>query len=193
MIKQFLSAEDILLDSYRLAVNIYKSGFRPDFIVGLWRGGSPVGIAVQDCLEYLGVTTNHISLRTSYRGLSSYNEMVEQHESIRVHGTQYLLDNLESHHKLLIVDDVYSTGLNVQAVISRLEKKTRRNMPEDVRIATLWRKPSSQRVERTPDFYVHTTEDWLVLPYELDGLDQSEIQVEKPFVKAIADKYQITL
>jgi hypoxanthine-guanine phosphoribosyltransferase len=119
--------------------------------------------------------------------------MVEQHESIRVHGTQYLLDNLESHHKLLIVDDVYSTGLNVQAVISRLEKKTRRNMPEDVRIATLWRKPSSQRVERTPDFYVHTTEDWLVLPYELDGLDQSEIQVEKPFVKAIADKYQITL
>lgn len=193
MIKQFLSAEDILLDSYRLAVNIYKSGFRPDFIVGLWRGGSPVGIAVQDCLEYLGVTTNHISLRTSYRGLSSYNEMVEQHESIRVHGTQYLLDNLESHHKLLIVDDVYSTGLNVQAVISRLEKKTRRNMPEDVRIATLWRKPSSQRVERTPDFYVHATEDWLVLPYELDGLDQSEIQVEKPFVKAIADKYQITL
>ncbi len=192
MIKQFLSAEDILLDSYHLAVKIYKSGFRPDFIVGLWRGGSPVGIAVQDCLEYLGVKTNHISLRTSYRGLSSYNEMVKQHENIRVHGTQYLLDNLESHHKLLIVDDVYSTGLNVQAVISRLEKKTRRNMPDEVKIATLWRKPSCERVNRTPDFYIHSTEDWLVLPYELDGLDQSEITIEKHFVKAIADKYQIT-
>ncbi len=191
MIKQFLTAEDILLDSYRLAAKIYKSGFRPDFIVGLWRGGSPVGIAVQDCLEYLGVKTNHISLRTSYRGLSSYNAMVEQHKNIRVHGTQYLLDNLESHHKLLIVDDVYSTGLNVQAVISRLEKKTRRNMPQEVKIATLYRKPSFERVERAPDFYIHSTEDWLVLPYELDGLDQSEITIEKPFIKEIADQYNI--
>ena len=36
-----------------------------DFIVGLWRGGSPVGIGVQDCLEYLGVETDHIAIRTS--------------------------------------------------------------------------------------------------------------------------------
>ncbi|GAB2190845.1 phosphoribosyltransferase [Sessilibacter sp. MAH2] len=191
MIKKYLDAETVLLDSYRLAEIIYRSGFRPDFIVGLWRGGSPVGIAVQDCLEFLGIKTDHISLRTSYRGLSSYNSMVEKHENIRVHGTQYLLDNLESHHKLLIVDDVYSTGLNVQAVLNRLQKKTRRNMPEDVKIATLWRKPSLERVERKPDFYVHETEDWLVFPYELDGLTEQEIGQEKSFVHKICEKYNI--
>lgn len=192
MIKRFLKAEDVLLDSYRLAANIYDSGFRPDFIVGLWRGGSPVGIAVQDCLEYLGVETDHISIRTSYRGLTSYESMVAQHENIRVHGTQYLLNRLESHHKLLLVDDVYSTGLNLDAVIRRLNAKTRRNMPQDVRIATLWYKPKTNRVNRRPDYYLHTTEDWLVLPYELDGLTTREIATHKPFTQDLLKLYNIS-
>ncbi|WP_317928591.1 phosphoribosyltransferase [Halioxenophilus sp. WMMB6] len=192
MIKRFITAEEVTLDSYRLAAQIYQSGFRPDFIVGLWRGGSPVGIAVQDCLEYLGVATDHISIRTSYRGLSSYQSMVDQHENIRVHGTQYLLDRLESFHKLLIVDDVYSTGLNLDAVIRRLQNKTRRNMPEDVRIASLWFKPNRLRVERQPDYYLHTTDDWLVLPYELDGLTDEEIKQHKPFVSELVARYGIS-
>lgn len=192
MIKRFLNAEDVLLDSYRLATNIRASGFRPDFIVGLWRGGSPVGIAVQDCLEYLGVETDHISIRTSYRGLTSYESMVEQHENIRVHGTQYLLDRLESHHKLLLVDDVYSTGLNLDAVIRRLRAKTRRNMPREVRIATLWFKPNNVRVERRPDYYLRTTNDWLVLPYELEGLSKHEISQHKPFIADLLKLYNIT-
>ncbi len=192
MIKCFLEPEDVLLDSYRLANLVYQSGFKPDFIVGLWRGGSPVGIAVQDYLEYLGVKTDHISIRTSYRGLSSYASMVEQHENIRVHGTQYLLDNLESHHKLLLVDDVYSTGLNLDAVIQRLRTKTRRNMPQDVRIAALWFKPDKLRVTRKPDYFLHTTQDWLVLPYELDGLTETEIQQHKPYVAQLAERYQLS-
>ena len=34
---------------------ILKSGFNPDFIVGVWRGGTPVGIAVQEFLDYFGL------------------------------------------------------------------------------------------------------------------------------------------
>ena len=110
MDKLFISAEEQLLDSYRLGVKIHASGFRPDFIVGLWRGGSPVGIGVQDCLEYLGVKTDHISIRTSYTGMTTYTDMIENESGIRVHGLQYLLENLEADKNLLIVDDVYSTG-----------------------------------------------------------------------------------
>ena len=47
MNRKFVAANDLLLDSFQLAANIYKSGFKPDFLVGLWRGGSAVGIAVQ--------------------------------------------------------------------------------------------------------------------------------------------------
>lgn len=188
MKKTFIDAEELLLDSYRLAVRIYERGFRPDFIIGLWRGGSPVGIAVQDCLEYLGVQTDHISIRTSYRGMSSYEDMIEKEENIRVHGLQYVFDNLNNSDALLIVDDVYGTGLSVRAVIERISDKTRKNMPEDVRIAAPWYKPGKNRTGRAPDFYLHETDNWLVFPYELDGLSMDEIRTNKPKVVAMLDE-----
>ncbi|MEM7019741.1 MAG: phosphoribosyltransferase family protein [Pseudomonadota bacterium] len=187
MKKTFIDAEALLLDSYRLGVQIYQDGFRPDFIIGLWRGGSSVGIAVQDCLEYLGVETDHISARTSYRGMSSYADMVEQDDNIRVHGLQYVFDNLNNSDSLLIVDDVYSTGLSVKAVIDRLSKKMRKNMAADVRIATPWYKPSKNQTGHPPNYYLYETDDWLVFPYELDGLTLDEIKENKPQVKEIID------
>ena len=134
MKKQFIEEQALLEDAFRLAVNIFDSGFRPDFIVGIWRGGSTVGIYVQECLQYLGVKTDHIAIRTSYRGQPSYGELIENPESIRVHGLQYLFENLNREDKLLIVDDVFSSGYNVEAVINRLTRKCKRNMPEEVRV-----------------------------------------------------------
>ena len=166
-------------------MQIFDSDFTPDFIVGLWRGGSPVGIAVQDCLEYLGVSTDHISVRTSYRGMDSYENMIQSVDNIRVHDTQYLIDNLNADNALLIVDDVYSSGLSVQAVINRLQKKLRRNMPKQVKVAVPWYKPERNQTQREPDFYLHKTSDWLVLPYELNGLSDDEIAQHKPMVAQV--------
>lgn len=173
--KRFIQEQDLMLDAYRLGVSIVESGFRPNFIVGLWRGGSAVGIVVQECLQHLGIDADHISLRTSYRGAESYQHLIENEETIRVHGTQYLLENMNASDSLLIVDDVYNTGLNVQAVIRRLEKKMRRNVPQDIRIAVPWYKPANNKTGREPDYFLHTTHDWLVLPYELTGLSKEEI------------------
>ena len=187
MQKQFINSEQLLLDSYRLSMQIFNSNFRPDFIVGIWRGGSPVGIAVQDCLAYLGIKTDHISIRTSYRGALSYQKMIENSDQIRVHGTQYLIENMNADNSLLIVDDVYSSGLNVQALIRRLEQKCRRNLPADIRVAVPWFKPAQNKTTRTPDYYLYETNKWLVLPYELNGLTEQEIALNKPTVKALAD------
>ena len=179
MQKTYIAADDLLLDSFRLAAKIHESGFRPDFLVGLWRGGSAVGIAVQEGLEHFGIPTDHIAIRTSYSGQANYAEMVDKADAIRVHGLQYLLENLCGEHSLLIVDDVYSTGSSVKAVIDQLARKTRRNLPRDIRIATVWYRPSERSV-REPDFYVHETQNWLVLPYELAGLSLDELQAHKP-------------
>ena len=175
----------MLEEAFKLAVTIFDSGFRPDFIVGIWRGGSTVGIYVQECLQYLGVKTDHISIRTSYRGQPSYGELVDNPDSIRVHGLQYLFENLNRGDKLLIVDDVFSSGYNVEAVIRRLEKKCRRNMSEEVRVAVPYFKPGKNLSGRRPDYFLHTTEDWLVLPYELQGLSIDDIIEHKPKVAPI--------
>ena len=93
--KRYITESELLRDAYKLGLQIANSGFRPTFIVGLWRGGSVVGIAVQECLQYLGIPTDHIAIRTSYRGLASYQQMVDNPEDeIRIHGTQYLLETV---------------------------------------------------------------------------------------------------
>ncbi len=187
MKKQFIAADDLLRDSFQLAANIYEAGFEPDFLVGLWRGGSAVGIAVQEGLEHLGVKTDHIAIRTSYTGAPQYSEMVSKAEAIRVHGMQYLLENLCSHHSMLIVDDVYSSGSSVAAVIEQLTRKTRRNLPRDIRIATVWYRPNDKTL-RTPDYFVHETKDWLVLPYELTGMSIEDIAANRPELASIIER-----
>ena len=54
MEKLFISSNQLLEDSFKLAWKVYESGFRPNYIVGVWRGGAPVGIAVQELLHVLG-------------------------------------------------------------------------------------------------------------------------------------------
>ena len=149
MEKLFINESDLIQDSFRLGAKIYESGFRPDFIVGIWRGGSTVGIYVQECLQYLGIETDHIAIRTSYQGLPSYQEMIDD-QAIKVHGLTYLLENLNHDDKLLIVDDVYSSGKSIEAVITQLSKRAKRNLPKDIRIAVPWYKPSQNRSIRQP-------------------------------------------
>lgn len=187
MNERFIAADDLLTDSFQLAANIFEDGFRPDFLVGLWRGGSAVGIAVQEGLDYFGVPTDHIALRTSYSGAPRYAQMVSKADSIRVHGMKYLHEKLCSHHSMLIVDDVYSTGSSVKAVIDQLAKKTRRNMPQDIRIATVWYRPTEKTLQ-TPEYYVHKTDDWLVLPYELSGFTIDELRENRPEMAGLFDK-----
>ena len=187
MNERFIAANDLLRDSFQLAADIYEDGFRPDFLVGLWRGGSAVGIAVQEGLDYFGVPTDHIALRTSYSGAPRYEQMVSSANSIRVHGMKYLHEKLCGHHSMLIVDDVYSTGSSVKAVIDQLAKKTRRNMPGDIRIATVWYRPTKNTLQ-TPDYYVHETDEWLVLPYELSGFTIDELRENRPEMAGLFDR-----
>ena len=181
--KRFIAEEDLLNDAFRLGVKVFNDGFRPTFVVGLWRGGSTIGIYVQECLQYLGVDTNHISVRTSYAGVASYRDMVENpSDNIRVHGTQYLLENLNAEDKLLLVDDVYGSGLTLDVVLKRLRKRLKRNMPRDTRIATVFNREADNVTGTRPDYYIHDCDAWLVLPYELSGLSDDEIRQHKPQV-----------
>jgi uncharacterized protein len=189
MKKNFVAANDLLLDSFQLAASIYQSGFRPDFLVGLWRGGSAVGIAVQEGLDHFGVKTDHIAIRTSYSGQASYSKMVDKAGSIRAHGLRYLHERVCNQHSMLIVDDVYSSGSSVNAVIQQLSKKSRRNLPQDIRIATVWYRPTASTV-RPPDFFVHETSDWLILPYELSGLSIDSLRKNKVEVQPIIDRLE---
>ncbi len=180
MKKTYITAQNLLENSFKLAHEIYADGFRPQFIVGIWRGGTPIGIAVQEYFEYKGVSTDHISVRTS-----SYYGINQQSRKIRVHGLDYLIENANSKDGLLIVDDVFDSGRSVDALIQQIKKQSRLNTPSDIRVACTWYKPSMRAVDIKPDYYRHATDEWLVFPHELKGLTKEEIAEGKNDLKNI--------
>jgi uncharacterized protein len=180
--KTYIDAEKLLLDSYELGLQILESDFRPDYIVGVWRGGAPVGIAIQELLKYGGVNSDHIAIRTSH-----YTGIAETSESVIVHGLHYLIENLNAEDHVLIVDDVFDSGRSIQQVIWDLKEKCRRNAPT-FRIATPYFKPSNNKTELVPDYYLFETDAWLVFPHELDGLTAEEVLNDKPGLGHIRDR-----
>lgn len=174
MNKKYITAQELLEDSFRLAAKVYEDGFRPQFIVGIWRGGAPIGIAVQEYFDYKKVETDHIAVRTS-----SYYGINKQSKEITVHGLHYIIENANADDGLLIVDDVFDSGRSIKALIAKLKLTMRNNMPQDVRIACPWYKPNNKQVDITPDYYVYESAEWLVFPHELSGLTSEEIANNK--------------
>jgi hypoxanthine phosphoribosyltransferase len=183
--KIYLTANDLLRDSFRLGMQVLDSGFSPTHLVGIWRGGAPVGIAVQELLEYKGVDCDHIAIRTS-----SYTGIDRQDAEVRVFALGYLIDTLNPGDRLLIIDDVFDSGRSIRAFLHELKLRCRNNMPGEIRIATVYYKPSRNRTELKPDFYVHETEEWLVFPHEIDGLSEAEIRANKPDAAVILGEEQ---
>ena len=181
--KVFVDERSHILDSYRLGEKIFADGFEPTFIVGLWRGGSAVALVVQECFAYLGVPTEHTTIRTSYSGREQYEQSMRRFEGIRVHGKSYALETLRADDRLLIVDDVFRSGRHTRAVVDQLRLGLRRNMPREVRVATLWKHALSDASQL--DYFLNETDRWIVLPYELSGLSSDELREHKPELNAL--------
>ncbi|MGY8815582.1 MAG: phosphoribosyltransferase, partial [Gammaproteobacteria bacterium] len=85
MNKQYIDANELLQESFQLASSIYSSGYRPDLIVGVWRGGAPIAIAVHEYFSYMGWDADHIAIRSlSYTGI---NERVKE---VKITGLEYI-------------------------------------------------------------------------------------------------------
>lgn len=181
MDKTVISAQELLEDSYRLGLRILESGFRPTMIIAIWRGGTPVGMAVQEILAYAGLDADHIAIRTSsYTG-------VDERGSVAVHGLNYIVKKICHDDRVLIVDDVFDTGNTIDAVIKELGRRARDNTPEDIRIAVPWYKPSRNETELVPDYFIRETAEWLVFPHELDALTPEELRASRPEIASIIE------
>ena len=182
MEKHYIRSEDLIQDSFRLAWQVYEDGYRPNYIIGVWRGGAPIGIAVQEFFSVLGVPSDHIAIRTSH-----YKGIDDRSTEVQVYGLNYIIKQVESDDSLLIVDDVHDTGISIEKIVSDLQSACKKNTPE-IRVATPYFKPTKNKTSRVPDYYLHETDNWLVFPHELDGLSIEEIRANKPEVSDLIEK-----
>jgi|SRR3989344_2162865 len=172
--KLFISPESLYSDSLVLARQVYDSGFRPDFIVGLWRGGCAPGSVVHDAFSYWGCKADHIAIRTSrYEGIERAG--VTTH----VHGLGYIVDRINADDSLLIVDDVFDSGITIRDVLNELKSRSRRNAPRNIKVATVYFKPTRNKTDIVPDFWINETDRWIVFPHEFEGLTAEEILAGK--------------
>ena len=179
MDKTVISAQDLLADAFELGVTVLEQGFEPTLIIAIWRGGAPVGMAVQEVLAYCGVESDHIAIRTSsYRG-------VDQRGDVEVHGLNYMIKKIRHDDRVLIVDDVFDTGNTIKAVIGEISRRARANTPAEIRTAVPWYKPDRNETDLVPDFYLRETGEWLVFPHELDALTPAEMKLARPALDAI--------
>lgn len=174
MKKHFITAQTLITDAFTLANKVYEDGFRPTFIIGIWRGGAPIAIAVQEYFEFKKLKTDHISVRTS-----SYYGINKQHKKVQVHGLDYIVENTHSEDSILIVDDVFDSGKSVAALIKEISVLKQNDTPKEIRIACPWYKPKNNVVNIVPHYYLYTSTDWLVFPHELVGLSIKDITDSK--------------
>ncbi|MBN1245874.1 phosphoribosyltransferase [Candidatus Bathyarchaeota archaeon] len=129
------------------AEKIRNSGFKPDVIIGVTRGGWVPARVLSDLLGIPALATVRVEF---YLGVAETRDepVLTQRVSADVEGKRALL-----------VDDVADTGKSLQLAREHL----RQQGAVAVRIATVYRKPLSII---QPDYYEKETSCWVVFPWE---------------------------
>ncbi len=194
--KIFISANELLEDAFELGKQVLDSSYRPDLIVGIWRGGSPIALAIHEFLSLAGIATDHIPVRSQL-----YSGVNRQRANVELWGLEYIAERRGEFEKILLVDDVLDSGQTLSALISNInrlyngdpgsnrgtgnDRDVLPGIPPEIRIATPWHKPKRNRTALSPDYCLRTTEAWLVFPHELCGIEKSELLAHKPGIDRI--------
>lgn len=179
--KHWISADDLQRQSLMLARRVIDSGFAPTLLLGIWRGGAPVAVFVHEALVYCGIPCEHLPLRsTLYTGLDTRDP------APRIHGLETLAGAGFDGRRVLLVDDVFDTGITLKQTVEALRGLACLREAE-IRIATPWWKPRRNRTALVPDYWLYQTEDWLVFPHEMCGLDAAEIRRNRPHAAVLFD------
>lgn len=171
--RPLLDADEYLADCFRLARRIWEDGYRPDFLVALWRGGAPPGIAIQEYFRYRGCDLYHTAIRTQSL------EGVRQGDGFDIKGLEHVIDVICAEHRLLLVDDLFDSGRTIYEVSEYIRRRARRNTPE-IRVAAVYFRPLRQRFLVGPHYYLHETDVRPVFPHRLTEIDAPRLRETDP-------------
>lgn len=160
----------------KLARKIIDSGYQPDVIIGIARGGvTPARLLC----DYLGVM-DLLTIKVEH--------WVETAGHLEDAVVKYPFTvNLEK-KKVLLVDDICDTGRSIIVSKEYIEKN---NKPEQLRVATMqYIKPVAKFV---PDYYVDEVVEWVWYLYPWNQMEDTinlikKILQEKPLVPRTIDE-----
>jgi hypothetical protein len=131
--------------AFKLWSKVRRSGFSPDIIVAVLKGGCLVGLLMAD---FYGVILE--TLR------------VEHYKSLGVKGRLRLAQPLKAkvrNRRVLLVDDVADSGETLRLAVRHLSRRG----ALQIRTGVLHVKPWTSF---SPDYHAEETESWVVYPWE---------------------------
>ena len=182
MIKEFLQFDTVRNNALKLAHHIYNDGFIPDVIYVSLRGGVYMGNVIS---EYFKIV--HKGAHPVYYAAvvaHSYTNVAKS-EDVRIDGWTYSPDHLRVGDKVLLVDDIFDTGVTINVLAKVILDK---GIPrEDLKIAVHDYKHFIDKPEQLPihpDYWCRKLEKsindesyWIhYMSHELVGLSQEEIE-----------------
>ena len=144
---EVLSWEETFSKTRELFGKIIESGFKPDIIVGIARGG---WIPARLLADYFR------SKNTANIKVEGYHQIGDLQTEPKI--TQDLNYPVEN-QKILIVDDIADSGESLEIVKNGLLQKN----AKEIKIATLYYKNRSKVI---PDYYIFETDAWVIFSWE---------------------------
>jgi len=141
------SWEDVERLSEELAKKIIESGYEPDIIVAISRGGFDPARILCDQLSIRWLASLQVEFYSGVKDTAEKPQIVFP-----------LNANIDG-QKVLVVDDVSDTGDSLMLAKEHILAKR----PGDLRVATLHIKPWTKF---RPDYHAAETKAWIVYPWE---------------------------
>jgi len=173
--KLYLDARDFLCDTWRLGRMVLDSGWTPDVLIALWRGGATPGVVIHEFLKIHGMSMRHMPVKCScYTGIGTAED------TVKFEYAESVLGALAPGTKVLVVDDVFDTGRTAAAIHAKMAEQGC-----EMKMACVYWKPSKNITEYKPDFYVKALDSWIVFPHEIEGLTKDEIAEKDPVLASL--------
>ena len=142
----------------KLAIQIHESGYKPNLLVGIMRGGAPM----------IDVLSRVFKLKCAYLAVESYSgKGIEDEQGDIVFSREMSSIAKNMGGKILLCDDLSDTGITLEKSIDWIKKyEPIKNKIEEIKTATLWKKKKSTF---EPDYCsVRLDHDpWIVQPFEV--------------------------
>ena len=136
--KRYLSGDEYLRDTWWLAAQVRESGWQPDILIALWRGGAPVGVAMHEYFKVAGWNVRHIPVKCE-----SYTGIGENAGAVKFTHGDIVFGMLRKGDKVLVVDDVFDTGKTAKAVKEQIGATG-----AEMRLACVYWKPGKNTTDR---------------------------------------------
>ena len=141
----------------KLALQIHNSGYKPDLLIGIARGGLPI----------IDVCSRIFKLKCAYLAVESYSgKEIEDQQGTLVFSREMSSTVQNMKGNILLCDDLSDTGVTLNKSIDWLKKyPPLKGKIKNIKTAVLWKKKDSTF---EPDFCAQRLDynPWIVQPFE---------------------------